>query len=84
MDWSSMHQVFPSLDSNGVRQRLMRLREDPGVEAYLLRLENTWYNMWVQNRGTPLLPDDHPDNIFEFDLIAHISYLRNHINKSSL
>jgi len=84
MDWSSMTQLFPSLDSNGVRQRLMRLREDPALEAYLLRLENAWNNFWMQKRGTSILPDNNPENIFEFDLLGHVACLRRHIDKGSL
>ena len=62
----------------------MLLRDQPGAEAYLKRLEDKWYEVWIKHRGTPELPDDDPDSTWNFDLAAHITFLRAHIDKNAL
>jgi len=69
---------------NTVRQRVAHLREIPGNETYLNRLEDRWYELWLQHRGTEHLPDDEPANATNFDLIKHIEFLRKHIDKNAL
>ncbi|KIY52288.1 hypothetical protein FISHEDRAFT_35427 [Fistulina hepatica ATCC 64428] len=80
----AMHQVFPAVPRNTVRQRLANLRENPGTEAYLNRLEARWYDLWCQQRGTPQLPDDDPGSPTNFDLMKHIEFLRRYIDKNAL
>ena len=60
------------------------LREQPGVEAYLQRLQNEWTLLWEKKRGTVELPDDDPRDPVEFDLVKHVEYLRTHINKTAM
>lgn len=79
-----MPQVFPGVDSNGVRTRISKLREDAATEAYMLKLEEAWYHLWMQKRGTDELPDSNPDSLTKFDLISHVVYLRNNIDKAQL
>lgn len=84
VDWAAFEQVFPAVPRNTVRQRLAHIREAPGNEAYMNRLEEKWYELWVQHRGTPLLPDDEPQSTSKFDLAKHIEFLRKHIDKNAL
>ncbi|EJD04259.1 uncharacterized protein FOMMEDRAFT_106841 [Fomitiporia mediterranea MF3/22] len=84
LEWTALDQVFPSLRKNSVRARLLVLKEQPGAEAYLHRLENCWHDLWIKNRGTPELPDRNPQNPTEFDLKAHLEYLREHVDKNSI
>ncbi|KNZ79627.1 Transcription factor tau subunit sfc3 [Termitomyces sp. J132] len=84
LDWAAFEQVFPAVPRNTVRQRLAHIRETPGNEAYLNRLEDRWYEIWVQHRGTPLLPDDDPMSASNFNLIKHVEFLRQHVDKNAL
>ncbi|OCH96710.1 hypothetical protein OBBRIDRAFT_787280 [Obba rivulosa] len=84
VDWGALEQVFPAIPRNSVRQRIVAIREIPGSDAYQARLEDQWYDLWLQHRGTPALPDDHPTSPINFDLLAHIKFLRKHIDKNAL
>lgn len=80
----AMPQIFPGVDSNGVRTRISRLRDDPAVQAYMFKLEEAWFHLWMQKRGTDELPDTNPNSPVDFDLISHVVYLREHIDKPRL
>ena len=54
------------------------------MRAYLQRLEDAWYNLWMRHRGTPQLPDPNPKSVTDFDLVAHLMFLRAYIDKPSL
>ncbi|KAG6866027.1 hypothetical protein C0991_009436 [Blastosporella zonata] len=84
LDWAAFEQVFPAVPRNTVRQRLAHIRETPGNEAYLNRLEDRWYEIWMQHRGTPLLPDEDPMSASNFNLIQHVEFLRQHVDKNAL
>ena len=85
MDWSPVTQVFPVLGQNSIRQRMDNLTKDsPPTKAYLQRLEDAWYDLWVRHRGTPQLPDPNPKSVTDFDLALHLTFLRAHIDKPSL
>ncbi|KDR85305.1 hypothetical protein GALMADRAFT_52101 [Galerina marginata CBS 339.88] len=84
LDWAAFEQVFPSVPRNTVRQRLTHIRETPGNEAYLRRLEDSWYEIWVKYRGTPHLPDDDFRSASNFDLVKHVEFLRTHIDKNAI
>ncbi|KAF9478011.1 hypothetical protein BDN70DRAFT_809556 [Pholiota conissans] len=84
LDWAAFEQVFPSVPRNTVRQRLSHIKETPGNEAYLRRLEDAWYDLWVTHKGTLDLPDDNDQSASDFDLIRHIEFLRAHIDKHAL
>lgn len=84
LDWAALEQVFPAVPRNSVRQRVVHLKETPGAETYQIRLEDKWYELWMQHRGTAALPDDDPGSATNFNLLAHIKFLRNHIDKNAL
>ncbi|KAG6837874.1 hypothetical protein H0H93_013027 [Arthromyces matolae] len=84
LDWAAFEQVFPAVPRNTVRQRLAHIRETPGNETYLNRLEDRWYEIWTQHRSTPLLPDDDLTSASNFNLIKHIEFLRQHVDKNAL
>ena len=73
------------LAQNSVRQRMDGLTKDsPPTRAYLQRLEDAWYNLWIRHRGTPQLPDPNPKSMTDFDLGVHLTFLRAHVDKPSL
>ncbi|KAJ3853299.1 hypothetical protein EV368DRAFT_39211 [Lentinula lateritia] len=84
LDWGAFEQVFPAVPRNTVRQRVAHLREVTGGDAYLNRLEDSWYDLWKQHRGSEYLPDKEPTSATNFDLIKHIEFLRKHIDKNAL
>jgi len=84
VDWAAFEQVFPAVPRNSVRQRLAHIKETPGNDAYLIRLEDQWHELWVRFRGTDLLPDDDPESPSNFDLIKHVDFLRKHVDKNAL
>lgn len=67
-----------------MRQRVVKFKTAVGGASYLQRLEDAWAVVWEQHRGTEALPDPHPDNTGDFDLAAHITFLRKHIDKHAL
>lgn len=83
LDWEALEQVF-TFQRNSVRQRIGHLREQPGADAYLKRLEDRWYELWMRHMGTPELPDDDPGSPSNFNLKAHLEFLRSHIDKNAL
>ncbi|KAJ2930499.1 hypothetical protein H1R20_g6596, partial [Candolleomyces eurysporus] len=84
LDWTALEQVFPAVPRNTVRQRLSHMRESPGSESYLRRLEDRWYGLWVKHRGTDALPDEHIESASNFNLIQHIEFLRQNVDKNAL
>ncbi|KAL0572575.1 hypothetical protein V5O48_009395 [Marasmius crinis-equi] len=84
LDWGAYEQVFPAVPRNTVRQRVAHIREVPANDTYLNRLEDRWYDLWVQHRGTTHLPDSDPTSPTNFNLVEHIEFLRKHIDKNAL
>ena len=84
MDWAAVEQVFAGISRNSVRQRIARLSEEPATESYLRHLEEAWYKLWMQHRGTIALPDENLESASDFDLVKHLEFLRSHINKTTL
>ncbi|KAJ7275459.1 hypothetical protein B0H12DRAFT_1087414 [Mycena haematopus] len=84
LDYGAIKQVFPGVNRSNVRSHMKQVRESsPAMAAYLSRLEDHWHELWVKYRGTALLPDSDPLSL-QFDLVAHIEFLRKHINKNAL
>ncbi|EPQ61082.1 hypothetical protein GLOTRDRAFT_113540 [Gloeophyllum trabeum ATCC 11539] len=84
IDWAAFDQLFPAAFRNSVRQRVASLREAPGAETYMQRLEDKWYELWTRYRGSAFLPDDDPPTPSNFNIIMHIDFLRRHIDKSAI
>ncbi|OAX37287.1 hypothetical protein K503DRAFT_866963 [Rhizopogon vinicolor AM-OR11-026] len=84
LDLSAFDQVFPAVPRSSVRFRLAHLRENTGEDVYMKRLEDRWYGIWVQHRGTEHLPDEDPESPSNFDIVNHIEFLRNHVDKNAL
>lgn len=76
--------LFPGVPRNTVRQRIGHLREFPGADIYLKRLEDRWYELWQRHLDTPELPDEDPGSATNFDIVAHIKFLRSHVDKNAL
>ncbi|KIJ51348.1 hypothetical protein M422DRAFT_26765 [Sphaerobolus stellatus SS14] len=84
VDWGAFDQLFPTLTRNVVRQRLNTLKQEGGAESYLRALEDKWYELWQEHRGTPALPDEHAEHPSDFDAITHVEFLRKYIDKQAL
>ncbi|KAJ7169467.1 hypothetical protein C8R46DRAFT_1088869 [Mycena filopes] len=83
IDYGVIKQVFPGVNKVNVRNHFKSLREVPTTAAYLTRLEDHWHDLWMKYRGSVFLPDEDFLSV-KFDLIAHIEFLRNHIDKNAL
>ncbi|KAJ7630526.1 hypothetical protein FB45DRAFT_915784 [Roridomyces roridus] len=83
LDLGAIKQVFPGVPRNSVRNRMKTIKEVPAMAAYMSRLEDHWHEVWMKYRGSALLPDEDPLSL-QFDLIAHIEFLRKHIDKNAL
>jgi hypothetical protein len=77
-------QVLPDIKEQSVRTRLKAVLDMPGKTAYLERLTDVWYEIWTEHRGTPLLPDPDPNSPKDFDLRAHIEFLRQRVDKRAM
>lgn len=84
LDLSAFDQVFPAVPRNSVRQRITHLRDSAAEDLYMKRLEDQWYTIWLQYRGTPHLLDEDPSSPSNFNLISHIEFLRKHVDKNAL
>jgi transcription factor C subunit 3 len=80
----AMVQIFPSIGDQVLRTKLKKLLEQPGREAYYRRLEDAFYHLWVEFRGSPELPDTNPMSHTDFDLKRHVEFLREKVNKNLL
>ena len=74
-------QIFPDVMPHMINSRIKKLLALPGKEGYIERLEHAWNEIWIEHRGTETLPDTDPQNMTEFDLAAHIRFLRERIVK---
>lgn len=84
MDWFALRQIFPAVPRNSLRQRIASLKEPQNNEVYMRRLEDHWYRLWKQYRGTEHLPDPNPESQTDFDLIKHLQFLRKYVDKNAL
>ncbi|KAK8865706.1 hypothetical protein IAR55_000851 [Kwoniella newhampshirensis] len=81
---AAMSQYYPDISTQTFLARIRKITAQPGKLAYLDRLEQAWYDVWVQYRGTAELPDADPDSSTEFDLKRHVEFLRAKVDKKSL
>jgi hypothetical protein len=80
----AMTQIFPNIGDQVLRTKLKKLLEQPGREAFYHRLEDAFYYLWVDNRGSAELPDPNPGSHTDFDLKRHVDFLRERVNKNLL
>lgn len=83
-NWMALQQIFPNIPTPRLRARYLLLASAVGEEAYLGQLEKEWTALWEIWRGTALLPDSDPFKANRFDLKAHITFLRDHIDKEQV
>ena len=84
VDWGALDQVFPYIPRNSARQHLTSLKELPGVEAYMTRLQDCWQDLWTKKRGTAELPEAEVITASNFDLKTHIAFMRKHLDKNAM
>lgn len=70
------------MDCNGARQRIQRLYLQD--EGYCRCSENAWRELWIQYWVSLELPEEDVDDTQTFDLLAHITFLREHIDKKAM
>ncbi|KDN43537.1 hypothetical protein K437DRAFT_151138 [Tilletiaria anomala UBC 951] len=87
VNWSAIAQVFshfrnPSMEC---KRRLEHLQEvHVGEVEYLAALQAEWMRVWKKHAGTPALPDDDPRDVVNFDLRAHVLFLRKNVDKDAV
>jgi hypothetical protein len=82
--WSPAESVFPPVRANNIRIHFNKYIAQPGAASYMDRLEQAWYKLWKTHRGRPELPDNDPTNPEGCDMIAHIQFLRNYLDKRKM
>ncbi|WWD18115.1 hypothetical protein CI109_102564 [Kwoniella shandongensis] len=80
----AMSQYYPEVSTQTFLARLKKIVLQPGKQAYLDRLEQAWFDVWTDYRGTAELPDENVDSSTEFDLKSHVQFLRSKVDKKSL
>ena len=81
---AAMVQIFPEVGPQTYLFRVKKLLGMPGKQAYFGRLEDAWYDVWIEHRGTEALPDPDPSSASNFDLPAHLRFLREKVPKLSM
>lgn len=80
----AMEQLFPGCMAQTFGNRLKKAIDTPEKESYLYLLEQAWYAIWTELRGTEELPDPNIESNEDFDLRKHLEVFRRKINKNSL
>ncbi|WVF70857.1 hypothetical protein IAT40_005651 [Kwoniella sp. CBS 6097] len=81
---TAMHQLELGVQVQTFLTRVRKITAQPGKLAYLEKLEQAYYDLWQQHRGTEKLEDPNPDSPIDFDLKKHTQFLREHVDKRSL
>ncbi|WVQ85486.1 hypothetical protein IAT38_007651 [Cryptococcus sp. DSM 104549] len=77
-------RFYPEVGLQTLRTRLNKILEEPGQKGYLVALEKAWFKLWMERRHLPEFPDPDPTNCVDFDIEAHLVYLRQHIDREHL
>jgi hypothetical protein len=80
-NWKALNQIFPDPSATSLKNRYEHLCKAVGEQAYLDQLEAEWDKIWATHRDGDELDDLDPKSPTDFDLMAHIQFLRRHINK---
>ena len=80
----AINQVIHGVGHQTLLSRVKRILQMPGKAAYFARLTDTIYELWMQHRGTELLPDPDPESIINFDLRLHLEFFRSKLHKPSM
>nr|GAT43664.1 predicted protein [Mycena chlorophos] len=83
IDYGMIKQVFPASPKTSLRAHVRALRDAPANATYLTRLEEHWHQLWIKYRGSTWLPDENVASA-NFDLAAHIEFLRRHVDKNAI
>ena len=82
--WGPAESVFPPVRANNIRNHFHKYIAQPGAANYMERLERAWHHLWKTHRGRPELPDANPTSPEGCDLITHVQFLRNYLDKRKL
>ncbi|WVR05664.1 hypothetical protein IAU60_002686 [Kwoniella sp. DSM 27419] len=80
----AMEQFYDGISPQTSLMRIKKILAQPGKQAYYDRLEQAWYELWQQVRGSDELEDRNPESPVDFDLRQHVDFLRARIDKRSL
>lgn len=81
-EFGVLARVFPGIPYNSARTRVHKLLN--ANPAYCKRLEKVWSDLWLRYRGTNELPDPNPNDLKDFDILAHIKFLRSNVDKTAM
>ncbi|OCF33220.1 hypothetical protein I316_04961 [Kwoniella heveanensis BCC8398] len=81
---TAMNQLGLGVQVQTFLTRLRKITAEPGRLAYLEKLEQAYYDLWQEHRGTEKLPDENRDSPKDFDLKKHTQFLRANVDKRSL
>ena len=84
MTWKTVIPVFPTMHENGTRLRFAKYLSQPGAAAYIDRLDQAWFTLWQTHKGRPELPDENPYKPEGCDILVHLQFLRNYLDKRIL
>lgn len=83
--FDALSQLWPEVDPKRVGERVKRwLKEREAHVAYFDRLCMAWEKQVKLHRGNPELPDPNPNSLNDFDLLAHVLFLRQNVKKGIL
>ncbi|SCV73019.1 BQ2448_6944 [Microbotryum intermedium] len=81
--FTPLAQVFPAPAYSKLRQiYVRRIETSPADSAYFDRLQASWAQTWLEHGGD--LPDPNPTDPVDFDLVAFVRFLRQHVDKRAL
>lgn len=81
---SATLQVLPDLSNQVLMNRLKKILELPGQQAYFDKLVSAWTHVWLEYRGTELLPDHNPESVNDLDMVKHLAFMRERVDKAAL
>ncbi|ORY86011.1 hypothetical protein BCR35DRAFT_302649 [Leucosporidium creatinivorum] len=82
--WTPLSQLFSEIPAPKMRHHFKRLIQSREEETYHDRLVEAWHVEWEKKRGSPELPDDHPQDQLRFELADFVRCLRANVDKQAL
>nr|CRX79294.1 hypothetical protein [Leucosporidium scottii] len=82
--WTPLSQLFSEIPSSKMRHHFKRLTQSREEQTYHDRLVEGWHVEWEKKRGSPELPDEHPQDQLRFELADFVRCLRANVDKQAL
>lgn len=84
VDIGPVLQYYPRCDKRTVMDRLRRLCTHDSETPYIDALGAAWMELWMQHRGSALLPDPFPGDATKTDLLRCRALLCSKLNKQAM